>query len=118
MSLVSTRLPAPNMPPLLGPEEKAELEGLMLECLRAHYRAHGSTGLLAPGMSLVVRAGGVALEREVAAQCLAQVEIRRLFTAVCYLASDTGEIALPEDALASLATEATSATAAQINRIA
>jgi hypothetical protein len=105
------------MPPLLGPSEKAELENLMLECLRAHYRAHGGTGLLIPGVSLVVRSNGVALEPKVADTCLAQVEVRRLFTAVCYLASDIGDVALPEDALASLATEATSATAAQINKL-
>lgn len=105
------------MPPLLGPQEKAELEGLMLECLRAHYRANGGTGLLMPGVSLVVRSGGVTLESKAADNCLAQVEVRRLFTAVCYLASEVGEVSLPEDALASLATEATSATAAQINKL-
>lgn len=117
MEMVPTHLPAPAMPPLLGPAEKAELEGLMLECLRAHYRANGGTGLLAPGVSLVVRADGVALEPAPVENCLAQVEIRRLFTAVCYLASDTGDVAVTEDALASLATEATSATAAQINKL-
>ncbi|MDX2218107.1 MAG: hypothetical protein SF172_03715 [Burkholderiales bacterium] len=105
------------MPPLLGPQEKAELEGLMLECLRAHYHANGGTGLLTPGVSLVVRSSGVAIEPKAADNCLAQVEVRQLFTAVCYLASEVGEVALPEDALSSLATEATSATAAQINKL-
>lgn len=108
------------MPPLLGSEEKAELEGLMLECLQSHYRVNGATGLLTPGMSLVVRASGVSLEPRAAESCLAQIEVRKLFTAVCYLAGDAGArggVALPEDALSSLATEATSATAAQINKL-
>jgi hypothetical protein len=103
--------------PLLGPEEKAELESLMLDCLQAYYHAHGGSGLLTAGMSLVVRADGVTLESKAVNTCLAQIEIRQLFTAVCYLAGDIGDIALPEDALQSLATEATSATAAQINRL-
>lgn len=105
------------MPPLLGPREKAELEVLMLQSLQAYYREKGGSGLLAPGMSMVVRTSGVALESAPVADCLAQVEIRQLFTSVCYLASGSGDIAVPEDALASLATEATSATAAQINKL-
>ena len=44
------------------------------------------------------------------------VEVRSLFTALCYVTG--GTMAIPPDALASLATEATSATAQQINRIA
>ncbi|MBL8516509.1 MAG: hypothetical protein JNM76_06010 [Betaproteobacteria bacterium] len=92
----------------------------MLDCLRGFYRAHGGAGLLAPGLTLVVRGDGVSLEPAAAASCIAQVEIRKLFTAICYLAGDAGgngDVAVPEDALASLATEATSATAAQINKL-
>ena len=107
----------PMSRPLLGPKEKSELETLMLNCLAAHYRDHGGSGLLTPGLTLVVRAAGVTLEAVPAADCLAQVEIRSLFTAICYLAGDDVEIALPEDAMKSLATEATSATAAQINKL-
>ena len=47
---------------------------------------------------------------------LACVEVRSLFTALCYVTG--GTLAIPPDALAALATEATSATAQQINRIA
>ena len=47
---------------------------------------------------------------------LASVPVKTLFTALCYLDSPTR--AIPRDALSSLATEATSAAAAQINRIA
>ena len=45
----------------------------------------------------------------------AAVEVRSLFTALCYLTGGTQ--ALPRDSLESLATEATSAAAQQINRI-
>jgi hypothetical protein len=41
--------------------------------------------------------------------------VRSLFTALCYVTG--GTLALPPDSLASLATEATSAAAQQINRI-
>lgn len=103
--------------PLLGPREKAELESMMHECLLAHHRVLGGAGLLMQGLHLVVRPTGVTLEKAPASDCLAQVEIRQLFTAVCYLAGDAGDIAMPEDALQSLATEATSITAAQINKL-
>ena len=43
-------------------------------------------------------------------------DVRSLFTALCYVTG--GTVALPRDALGSLASEATSAVAAQINRIA
>ncbi len=44
------------------------------------------------------------------------MEIRTLFTALCYLTG--GTLAMPRDSLESLATEATSAAAQQINRLA
>ena len=47
---------------------------------------------------------------------LAAVEVRSLFTALCYVTG--GTTALPPDSLETLATEATSAAAQQINRLA
>ena len=47
---------------------------------------------------------------------LAAVEVKTLFTVLCYLTSGTE--AMPRDALDALATEATSAAAAIVNRIA
>jgi hypothetical protein len=104
--------------PLLGPSEKAELESMMYECLLAHYRVLGGPGLLGHGLHLVVSPSGVTLEKASSRNCLAQVEIRQLFTAVCYLAGDAADSVMPEDALKSLATEATNITAAQINKLA
>ena len=44
------------------------------------------------------------------------MEIRTLFTALCHLSAD-GPGSMPRDSLDSLATEATSALAAQVNRL-
>ena len=38
-----------NAMPLLGPKEKSELETMIHDRLVAHWNAHGSNGLLAPG---------------------------------------------------------------------
>lgn len=105
--------------PLLGPKEKGELEALILARLEHHYESHGAKALLAPGLMLAVSADGPALvaREQVNGTHLASVEIRHLFTALCYLAGDGGEVAMPRDALPSLATEATSVTAAQINKL-
>jgi len=103
--------------PLLGPKEKAELEAIIRACLEAHYQSHGPDTLLEPGITIVVRADGVTIERGAVTHCLAQIEVRQLFTALCYLAGEAGEIVMPRDALVTFATEATSATAAQINRL-
>lgn len=102
--------------PLLGNAEKAELESLILAKLSEHYEEHGSSALLAEGLRLVVNGSGVTLDTGQTQHPLAAVEIRTLFTALCYLTG--GTLALPRDALGSLATEATSAAAAQVNRIA
>jgi hypothetical protein len=64
----------------------------------------------------VVEVEGVRIDKGESKDPLASVEVRSLFTALCYVTG--GTLALPPDALASLATEATSATAQQINRIA
>jgi hypothetical protein len=101
--------------PLLGNAEKAELEKLILDRLTEHYDAHGSTALLAEGLRVVATADGVSLDRGEARDPLATVEVRSLFTALCYVSG--GTVALPRDALESLASEATSSVAAQINRI-
>jgi hypothetical protein len=101
--------------PLLGNAEKAELESLIFTKLTDHYEQHGSSALLAEGLRVIVNGTGVALDMGETPHPLAAVEIRTLFTALCYLTG--GTLALPRDALGSLATEATSAAAAQVNRI-
>lgn len=105
--------------PLLGPREKGELEALILALLESHYESHGAKALLAPGLLLAVAANGPVLvaRGQGTGAYLASVEIRNLFTALCYLAGEDVEAAMPRDALSSLATEATSATAAQINKL-
>ncbi|HXZ47551.1 MAG TPA: hypothetical protein VEG27_00945 [Usitatibacter sp.] len=102
--------------PLLGNAEKAELEKLILERLGERYDSMGSGALLAEGLRVVVNGSGIALDSGEMADPLASVEVRTLFTALCYVTG--GTTALPRDALESLASEATSALSAQINRIA
>lgn len=102
--------------PLLGKAEKGQLEELILEKLTEHYDSHGSGALLLEGLRVVVHAQGVAIDNGELRDPLAAVPVRTLFTAMCYLTAGTP--AVPRDALPSLATEATSAAAAQINRIA
>jgi hypothetical protein len=65
---------------------------------------------------VVVQGTGVVLDHGETPDPLAAVPVRTLFTALCYLEAPTPGV--PRDALGSLATEATSAVAAQINRIA
>jgi hypothetical protein len=102
--------------PLLGKAEKGQLEELILERLTAYFERTGPGGLLADGVRVVVHAQGVEVDEGQSPDPLAAVPVKTLFTALCYLDSPTQ--AIPRDALASLATEATSAAAAQINRIA
>ncbi len=102
--------------PLLGNSEKAELERLVLERLIQYHDQHGSSALLEEGVRIVVQVDGVHIDRGEMKDPLASVEVRSLFTALCYVTG--GTLAIPPDALAALATEATSATAQQINRIA
>jgi len=102
--------------PLLGNAEKAELERLILERLTERYEAEGSSALLTEGLRVVASADGIALDSGEMIEPLAAVEVRSLFTALCYVTG--GTVALPRDALESLASEATSALSAQINRIA
>jgi len=102
--------------PLLGRAEKAQLEVMILEKLQAHFDAHGSGALLADGMRVVVTPTGAMLDKGDTPDPLAAVSIRTLFTALCYLTA--GSPAMPRDSLESLATEATSAAAAQINKLA
>ena len=101
--------------PLLGNAEKAELERLILERLTQYHDQHGSSALLVEGVRVVVQVDGVSIDNGEAQAPLAAVEVRSLFTALCYVTG--GTLAIPPDALTSLATEATSATAQQINRI-
>ena len=102
--------------PLLGNAEKGELERLILANLSEHYERHGSSALLAEGLRVVVNVDGVAIDFGETRDPLAAVVVRSLFTALCY--STSGTLALPRDALRPLATEATSAAAQQINRLA
>ena len=102
--------------PLLGKAEKGQLEELILEKLTEHFERHGAGGLLVDGIRVVVNGTGVAIDAGETPDPLAVVPVKSLFTALCYL--DTPTHAIPRDALPSLATEATSAAAAQINRIA
>jgi hypothetical protein len=100
---------------LLGKPEKRELESLILERFVQHQEAHGAGALLADGVRVVVNGDGVRLDGGETPNPLAQVQVRELFTALCYVSAGTP--ALPRDALEPLATEATSALAAQINRL-
>jgi len=102
--------------PLLGRAEKAQLEELILKKLQAHYDTHGVGSLLVDGLRVIVTVDGPALDSGEHADPLAAVQIRTLFTALCYVTAGTP--AMPRETLETLATEATSACAAQINRIA
>ena len=100
---------------LLGKPEKRELESLILERLVEHYEKHGSGALLLEGVRIVVNADGVRIDGGETSDPLATVNVRELFTALCYVTAGTP--ALPRDALGPLATEATSALATQINKL-
>ena len=102
--------------PLLGNAEKAELEKLILERFTERYDSEGSSALLVEGLRLVVNGSGIALDMGETHDPIAAVEVRSLFTALCYVTG--GTIAIPRDALEALAQEATSAVATQVNRIA
>jgi hypothetical protein len=100
---------------LLGKPEKRELEMLILERFVQNYEQHGPGALLQDGVRVVVNGDGVRLDGGETPNPLAHVRVRELFTALCYVTAGTP--ALPRDALEPLATEATSALAAQINRL-
>lgn len=102
--------------PLLGPKEKGELESLILKELSDYWEAHGVSGLLDAGRGIALDVSGPLIVDANNAHCLAFVEIRTLFTALCHLSAD-GPGSMPRDSLDSLATEATSSLAAQINRL-
>ena len=102
--------------PLLGNAEKGELERLTLARLTEYYGQKGPGALLVEGVRVVVTVEGVAIDEGETRDPLAAVEVRSLFTALCYITG--GTTALPPDSLETLATEATSAAAQQINRIA
>jgi hypothetical protein len=102
--------------PLLGKAEKGQLEDLIREKLTEHYDRHGEGALLVEGLRVVVHADGVTLDAGESPDPLAAVPVRTLFTALCYLGGET--TALPREALPTLAAEAATAAAAQINRIA
>ena len=101
--------------PLLGQAEKAELETLILERLEGLYGKAGGSALLHPDLRVVVNASGVELDHGETRDALTAVEVKTLFTALCYATGGTPS--LPQEALHPLATEATSAAAAAINRL-
>ena len=102
--------------PLLGKAEKGQLEQLILARFDEHFDKNGPSGLLEDGVRVVVNTAGVAIDKGETKDPLAAVPVRTLFTALCYLTAGTP--ALPREALQALATEATSAAASQINRLA
>jgi hypothetical protein len=102
--------------PLLGKAEKGQLEELILQKLQAHYDTNGPGALLVDSTRVVVHGRGVDIDHGEHPDPLAAVQVKTLFTALCYLSA--GSPAMPRDALDSLATEATSVAAAHINRIA
>jgi len=101
--------------PLLGKAEKGQLEELILQKLRDHYDSNGPAAILVDGTRVVVHGSGVEIDHGEAPDPLAAVQVKTLFTALCYLSA--GSPAMPREALESLATEATSVAAAHINRI-
>jgi hypothetical protein len=101
--------------PLLGKPEKGQLEEMILAKFRDHYDQHGPGALLVDNVRVIVEASGPAIDHGEASDPLAAVPVKTLFTALCYLTA--GSPAMPRDVLESLATEATSAAAAQINRL-
>ena len=101
--------------PLLGHSEKAELEKLILARFLALFDSKGGSALLDPKLRVVVDSRGVDLDYGETADPLAAVDVKTLFTALCYMTGGTASV--PRDAVESLATEATSAAAGQINRI-
>jgi len=101
--------------PLLGNAEKNELEALIRTRLTEHFERHGAGALLSEGLRVVVTGNGVLLDAGETPNPLAAVDIRSLFTAVCYL-EGASRVELPREALGPLAAEAMSAATAQINR--
>jgi hypothetical protein len=101
--------------PLLGRAEKAQLEELILAKLTAYYDAQGAGAMLADKLRVVVTTKGAEIDLGEMADPLAAVQVRTLFTALCYLTA--GAPAMPRESLQALATEATSSLAAQINRL-
>ncbi len=101
--------------PLLGKAEKAELETLILARLVAHYEAEGPGALLVEGLRIVADGRGVQLDHGQTPEPLAAIEVRLLFTALCYVTA--GTLAMPRESLGALAMEATSSLAQQINRL-
>jgi hypothetical protein len=71
--------------------------------------------LLADKLRVVVTTKGAELDLGEMTDPLASVQVRTLFTALCYLTA--GAPAMPRESLQALATEATSSLAAQINRL-
>ena len=101
--------------PLLGRAEKAQLEELILGKLIAYYDAQGAGAMLADKLRVVVTTKGPELDLGEMTDPLASVQVRTLFTALCYLTA--GAPSMPRESLQALATEATSSLAAQINRL-
>jgi hypothetical protein len=96
--------------PLLGRAEKAQLEELILKKLKRTTTPTCVGSLLVDGLRVIVTVDGPALDSGEQADPLAAVQIRTLFTALCY--TDRRTPAMPRETLETLATEATSASRA------
>ena len=105
--------------PLLGPKpRRASSRRWSYGQLVDYWNAHGSAApARAGGMSIVLDTErAVDRPAPIPADALAAVEIRTLFTALCHLSADGRRLDAARR-LDSLATEATSALAAQVNRL-
>ncbi len=104
----------------LSQAEKRELERVLIAELTRHYDDHGAVSLLAPDLCILIDGSELVIQPkpQESSDFLACVEIRSLFSAQCALAVGLEQTALPRDVLPDLATEATSAIAAQVNRLA
>ncbi|MBI3715007.1 MAG: hypothetical protein HY255_03305 [Betaproteobacteria bacterium] len=100
--------------------EKRELEVLLRTKLLAYQDRHGPTSLLQPDVFVVVDTSGTRVQqgRPEAGSFLAAIETRSLPSAISLLAMDQKDIVVPRDIVKFFGTEAASAAAAAINRIA
>jgi len=105
---------------LLSHAEKRELEQLFRTQLLAYQDSHGPASLLQPGVFLVVDSAGTRVQqgRPEADTYLAAIETRSLPSAVSLLAVEQKDIVVPRDIVKFFGTEAASAAAAAINRLA
>ena len=105
---------------LLSHAEKCELEVRLRTQLLAYHDEHGPSSLLQPGVFVVVDVSGPRVQqgRPANSGCLAAIETCSLPSAISLLAMGQANIVVPRDIVKFFGTEAASAVAAAINRIA